>query len=113
MKIIDLRTYSIQPGRIGEYVKLYAEHGLPVQSRHLGQPLGYYVTEFGALNQAVHLWGYDSQADREEKRAALEADPDWTAYRKKSTALGLIVAQENKLLKAAGPVASVLSEYSR
>ena len=47
------------------------------------------------------MWGYDSMAEREEKRNNLEKDPEWIAYRKKSAALGLIVSQENKLLKAA------------
>jgi len=100
MKILDLRTYTIQVGRLGEYVQFYQNEGLPAQSRHQGEPVGYFVTEVGTLNQAVHMWGYASMAEREERRINLEKDPEWIAYRKKSAKLGLIVSQENKLLKA-------------
>ena len=30
MKILDLRTYTVQAGRIGEYVQFYKSEGLPV-----------------------------------------------------------------------------------
>lgn len=100
MNIVDLRTYTIMAGRIGDYVKFYQEEGLPIQMRYLGKPVGYFTTEVGTLNQAVHMWGYASMADREERRNALEKDPDWIAYRKKSASLGLVVNQENKILRA-------------
>lgn len=53
------------------------------------------------LNQVVHLWKYESLADRERKRAALEADPDWTLYRRHSAEAGYLAAQENQILKSA------------
>ncbi len=81
--IVDLRTYTLVPGRLAAYLELYEKEGLPIQQKHLGKPLGYFVTEIGTLNQVVHLWGYESQSDRERRRNAMEADPDWIAFRKK------------------------------
>lgn len=98
--IVDLRTYTMVPGRLASFLELYEKEGLPVQEKHLGKPIGYFVTEVGALNQVVHLWGYESQADRERRRNAMDADPAWIAYRKKSAATGNIQLQENKILKS-------------
>lgn len=96
--IIDLRTYTMMPGRLNAFLKLYEEEGLPIQLRHQGQPVGYFVTEIGPQNQIVHLWRYDSIADRELRRAALAADADWVAYRVKSGETGNVQYQENKIL---------------
>jgi len=98
--IVDLRTYTMIPGRLAAFLELYEKEGLPIQIKHLGKPIGYFVTEIGTLNQVVHLWGYESLADREKRRGTMEADPDWIAYRKKSAASGNIQIQENKILKS-------------
>lgn len=98
--IFDLRTYTLVPGRLKAFLELYENEGLPVQRRHQGEPVGYFTTEIGTNNQVVHLWGYQSLADRETRRAALDADPDWIAYRVKSGATGNVQHQENKILKS-------------
>lgn len=97
--IIDHRTYTIQTGLIRDFLSLYAAEGLVVQTEHLGSCLGYYTTEVGELNQVVHLWAYIDMADRERRRAALEADPRWLAYRRKAAAAGQVLRQTNSLLK--------------
>jgi hypothetical protein len=96
--IYDLRTYTCRPGTLKAHLDLYGKHGYPVQRRHLGTPMLYAVTETGPLNSYVHLWKYENAADRESRRAAMEADPDWIAYRKISREAGYLVAQENRLL---------------
>ena len=95
--IVDVRIYQIVPRKMGEYLKLFEAYGLPVQRRHLGDPLGYFVTEHGQLHQVVHLWGFDSLADLERKRAARNADPAWDDYMARTE--GLVVSQENKLTR--------------
>ncbi len=94
--IIDHRTYTIAHGRNKDYLDLFEAEGLPVQLRHLGPLIGYFQTTLGPLNQVVHLWQFDDLADMERRRAARDADPDWTAYKKKSA--GMLIAQENKIL---------------
>ena len=96
--IVDLRTYTMVPGRLGAYLKLYEAEGLPIHTRHLGKPIGILTTDVGELNQVVFFWGYASQADREQRRAALEADPDWVSYRKKSAEAGNVQRQESKII---------------
>lgn len=48
-------TYTIIPGKVLAYLKLYEAAGLSVQKRHLGRLLGYCYSEIGVLNQIVHL----------------------------------------------------------
>lgn len=99
--LVDLRTYTIVPGKLPVYLAVYQELGPPVQREHLGDPLGYFISETGTLNQVCHLWGYETQAEREQRRAALEADPRWQAYRKRSAQDGFVHAQQNQLMKSA------------
>jgi hypothetical protein len=98
--IIDLRTYTMVPGRLKAFLTLYETEALPIQTRHLGTLIGFFTTEVGTLNQVVHLWAYESMGDRERRRNAMEADPEWVAYRQKSAATGNIQHQENKLLRS-------------
>jgi hypothetical protein len=98
--IIDERTYTIAPGRLGAYLEAHLRDALPIMRRHLGEPYGYFTTETGTLNQFVHLWRYEDMTDRERRRAALYADPDWLAYRERTGATGWVVRQENRLLRA-------------
>lgn len=97
--IVDLRTYTIQTGAMRDFLALYAREGLAVQTQHLGSPLGYYTTEVGELGQIVHLWQYTDMADRELRRAALEADPRWLAYRTRSSSQGHVLRQVNSILR--------------
>jgi hypothetical protein len=98
--IVDMRTYTMVPGRLKDFLALYEAEALPIQLRYLGKLVGYFTTEIGTQNQVVHLWGYQSMADREQRRNAMEADPAWAAYRQKSAASGNVQYQENKILKS-------------
>ncbi len=97
--IVDLRIYTTRPGKLAAFVKLYKEHAWALQQKHLGHCVGWYTAAEGPLNQVVHMWAYESQADREKRRAAMAADPLWDAYIRLSEEAGLLVAQENRLLK--------------
>ena len=95
--IVDMRTYTLHPGRLGAYLKLYESEGWSIQRGHLGDPLGYYFVDIGLLNRVVHLWGYPDIAERERRRAAMLSDPAWNAYRAKSVLF--FQHQENRVLK--------------
>ena len=73
--IVDLRIYEAKPNRVAEFVAIYKQHGWPLQQKYLGRCIGWYVGLEGNFNRVVHLWAYDSQADRERRREALRADP--------------------------------------
>ena len=98
--LFDLRTYVCRPGTIKQQLELYEKHGFAAQRRHLGEPLFYAVTETGPQNSYVHIWAYKDAADRAARRAAMEADPEWIAFRKLSGEAGNLVSQENRLMTA-------------
>jgi hypothetical protein len=95
--IVDMRIYTIRPQGMPAFLKIFEEHGLPLQLKYLGPPVGYYTTEIGPLNQVVHMWGYESLADMEARRAARNADPAWQAYARMTE--GFITAQETRIVK--------------
>jgi hypothetical protein len=91
--LLDVRTYTCRPGSLKTHMALYAEKGFGPQSRNLGQPLAYLTCETPDPNQYMHIWVYENAADREAKRAAMWADPDWLAYTVESAKLGALIKQ--------------------
>lgn len=98
-KLVDFRVYTMRSGGVDEFLRLAKLHMLPVQARHLGQPLAFYKTEIGQQENVMHLWGFESLADMEQRRASRDADSEWGTYLQASD--GLIKRQENTVLKQA------------
>jgi hypothetical protein len=96
--LVDVRTYTVKPGTSPAQVELYEKLAFPVQLRHMGRPLAYLQGESGELNTLHHLWVYQSAADREQKRAAMQSDPDWKIYLDESRKAGNVVAQRTALM---------------
>lgn len=96
--LIDHRTYRVKPGTLQPHLALYEQHGFQTQVKHLGQPLAYLFTETGELNTIVHLWAYESAAEREKKRAGMQADQAWKDYLKMSADAGFLENQTTKLM---------------
>lgn len=96
---VEMRTYTLHPGKIATYLNLYETQGIAIQKRILGRMVGYYSTEIGALNQIVHMWAYEELSERTEKRAKLAADPGWQAY--VAQIQPLMMSQESKILNPA------------
>jgi hypothetical protein len=101
--IYELRTYTLYPGKQGEYLKLNAEVGRKIRGDNYGRLAGSFTTEFGTLNQYVHLWEYPSLDERERLRGELSKNEAWTKeYVPKIRVL--MLAQENKILSPQLPL---------
>lgn len=98
--IVEHRTYTIKALRTGDFLKLYERAALPLQLKYLGHMIGFYVSEIGPLNEVVHLWGFASLAERERRRALMEADPGWAVYRQALQELDVVVEQSTKMLRS-------------
>lgn len=94
--LVEERIYTLQPATANAYLKAYEAEGMAIQKRILGRMVGYFQTEFGELNQVVHMWAYEDLNERAQRRAALFADPGWLAYLPKVRSF--ILKQENRLL---------------
>ena len=101
--IYELRTYTLFPGKQGEYLKLNAEVGRKIRGDDYGRLAGSWTTEFGTLNQYVHLWEYPGLDERDRLRGELGKNEAWSkAYVPKIR--GLMLAQENKILSPQLPL---------
>ena len=95
--IYELRTYTFKPGTLPAYLKLNTEVGRVVRGDRYGRLVGGWTTEFGTINQYVHLWEYESVSERERLRGELANNPDWSpGYT--SQIRPFMVSQENIIL---------------
>jgi hypothetical protein len=94
--IVEQRRYTLVPGGAVHYLRQWHDSGRAAQVRHLGEPLGVYSVEVGALNTLVYLWQYDDEADRDRRRAALAADQEFAEFRR--SVRDLMVAQHTEIL---------------
>ena len=62
--IYEMRTYQVQPGKAGEFLKMYQAQGLPLISRY-AQLVGCWTKESGVLNSVVFIWAYDDLGHRD------------------------------------------------
>lgn len=101
--IHELRTYTLHPGKQPEYLKLNAEVGRKVRGDRYGKFEGGWTTEFGTLNQYVHLWAYPSLDERTRLRGELAKNDEWTkSYVPQIRPL--IAVQETKVLTPVLPL---------
>ena len=98
--IVEMRTYTVKPQRTHDFLALYERAALPIQKKHLGNLVGFFVSEIGDLNQVVHLWGYESLGERERRRAEMMNDPGWPIYLSELKALDAISEQKSQILRS-------------
>jgi hypothetical protein len=102
MTVYEMRTYTLHVGKMAEAVKLYTEFGYPALQKG-GQDkklIGYFQADTGMINQLVHLWKFNDDADRRAHWASVYANKDFV----EGFALKfrpLLASQEVKLLTAA------------
>ncbi|MBC3475873.1 NIPSNAP family protein [Pseudomonas taiwanensis] len=98
----ELRTYTLDPLKLADWLALYQSHALEVQTEHLGKLIGFFTTEFGEANQVVHLWGYTSLDERMERRKAMAADPRWAKFSRRNRELGAVLKLQSRVLRPTG-----------
>ena len=73
--IYEMRTYTLKPGTVPEYEAKFAD-ALPHREKY--SKLGaFWHTEFGPLNQVIHVWPYEDLEERARVRAEAANDPNW------------------------------------
>src|SRR5262249_16451580 len=79
MALYELRTYTLYVGKMAEATKLYQELGFPALKKggHDEKLVGYFQGDTGTINQIVHLWKFDDDADRRKHWAGVFANKDF------------------------------------
>ena len=95
--VVDHRVYTIVPRGLPEFLEVFERLALPILREHLGEPLAFYTSSIGPLNQVVHLWGYDDLGDYERRSFARDNDPQFNTYLQASR--HLVLAQETRIIR--------------
>lgn len=95
--LVDHRIYTIRLRKMNEFIDVFDRLAMPILLETLGNPIGFFTSQVGPLNQFVHLWAYASLADYEQRCRARDTHPGFAAYLAASE--HLIVAQETRLLR--------------
>jgi hypothetical protein len=73
--IVEMRTYTLQPGSLAEVEKRF---GAALSNREKHSKLAaFWHSEVGQLNQIIHVWAYDSFEHRAAVRAASQKEEGW------------------------------------
>lgn len=107
--LVDHRVYTIALRKMPEFLDVFNRLAMPVLLETLGNPLGFWTSFVGPQNQFIHLWGYQDLADYERRSLARDIHPDFSAYLQASG--HLILAQENRLIRAANMPSMNLPTY--
>ena len=76
--IYEVRTYNLKPGSVPGYEENFAK-ALPHREKY--SKLGaFWHTEFGPLNQVIHVWPYETLGDRTRIREEAAKDPNWPPH---------------------------------
>ena len=94
--LFEIRSYTLAPGALPGMMERWATK---IDERVKLSPLvGAWYSEFGALNQWVHIWAYKDAAERQRIRSDAVARGIWPPG---GAAAGLVLKQENKLVMPA------------
>src|SRR5438552_15847739 len=94
--LYEVRTYTLRPGTVAEFEERFAKR-LPLREKH--SKLGaFWHTEFGPLNQVIHVYPYDDLRQRTSVRAAIAQD---TALAQLPGGGDLNAAQEAEIMNPA------------
>ena len=73
--IVEFRTYTLHPRTLPRFLDRFAEK---LERRLTYSPLAaFWYTEFGPLNQVIHVWTYQDELERRRIRAQVVADGIW------------------------------------
>lgn len=98
--LYELRTYTLKVGTMGEVLNLYGNEGYPAFSaEEKARLVGYFTSDTGTLNQIVHLWRFEDDAERRTHWKSVFSNEAFMKFAAKLRPN--ILTQENKLLNEA------------
>src|SRR5262245_57866483 len=73
--IIEMRTYTLQPGTVAAFEDRFAQ-ALPARAK-VSPLAAFWHTEVGPLNRVIHVWPYQDLAERTRLREAATKLEGW------------------------------------
>jgi hypothetical protein len=94
--IYEFRTYTLTPGSTPKVLEMFGE--AYEHRKKYSELAAFWTTEFGPLNQIIHVWPYENMQHRDDVRAEAVKDPNWPPGFAK---LGLVVDQKAEIFHLA------------
>jgi hypothetical protein len=73
--IYEVRSYDMKPHSMGEVLKRFGD-AYPTRAKY-SELVACWTTDIGPLNRLIHVWGYESAAERDRIRAEASKDKNW------------------------------------
>jgi hypothetical protein len=105
--IYELRIYETVPGKLPDLHRRFDTITLKIWDRLGIKQAGFWVADVGTSNELTYLIAWESLAEREEKWAIFQADPEWNEKRAQTEAAGPIVARVRNSFLRPTPYSSV------
>jgi len=99
MALYELRTYTVQVGKMAQVVEIYGSEGAPALKPHMDKLVGYFLGDVGAMNKLIHIWKFEDDADRRRHWGAVYANEEFMAFAAKLRPM--LISQENQLMTEA------------
>jgi hypothetical protein len=91
--LYELRVYHCVSGRLPDLLERFDTITLKLWEKHGIRQAGFWTTVVGKNNQDLHyMLAWKSLAEREEKFAAFQSDPEWQTKRAETEKDGPIVS---------------------
>ena len=75
--IYELRIYECVPGGLPDLHRRFETITLKIWERMGIKQAGFWIADVGTSNELTYLIAWESLAEREEKWAKFQADPEW------------------------------------
>ncbi len=89
--LYELRVYDIPAGRMGDINNRFANHTTRIWKRLGIRPVGFFENVIGPSNYLTYMLAWESLAEREQKWAAFQSDPEWIKIAAETSQNGPIV----------------------
>jgi hypothetical protein len=91
-RIFEIRTYTTEPGKLPDLLKLMREHAVKLIENHGMTSIGYWVPtdEPRSQDTLIYILAHESRAGAKQSWADFKKDPEWIKSRKASEAKGKI-----------------------
>jgi hypothetical protein len=91
--LYELRIYEAVPGRLPDLLKRFDTITLKIWERIGIRQAGFWTADIGTSNELIYMLAWESLAEREQKFAVFQSDPEWIEKRAQTEANGPIVAR--------------------
>jgi NIPSNAP len=103
-RVVELRTYTAAPGKLGALNERFRDHTIALFKKHGMEVVGFWEPvdkEAGAGEKLVYMLSHPSRAAAEANWKAFREDPEWVKVKAESEAGGALTTRIESVFLAA------------